>query len=1241
MFQPGCIAARTPREFHHRLLGVGSHRVSRLLSAAVALAALAASGCDVPTTPETPAPVAPAPPTPAPATPPPAPAPAGTFQALPPQITRGGCSNLSWITTGATTLTIDQGVGPVPPGGSVVVCPTVTTTYTLTASGAGGTLDPPLTVTIVVADPSQPTTPSGGGGGGNGGTTATDPAAHRPGGSLVAIPETIRRGESAILAWAISDAQRASISPAVGAVDFLGARAVSPPATTTYTLSASGPGGILSPEPRVTVTVLAPPTGSIRANPREIAQGECATLSWSTGDATTQFVHPEVGDVPASGSRTVCPAETTTYRLNAAGRGGVLGPPPAVTILVRVPLKPTGTLVAVPGTIPRGACSTLTWMTLRATGQSLDQGIGSVSASGSRSVCPVADTTYTLSASGPGGSLGPQPAATVIVTEPRPAGSLGATRTAIFRGECTTLSWTTTGATSRTIAPGIGSVAAAGSDAAVCPAITTTYTLIASGPGGSLSPSPTVTIAVGDPPPSGSLEADPPSVDTGSCSNLVWSIADATSVSFDQGIGSVSASGSRPACPAATTTYTLSASGPGGSLSPALLATVAVAATPAPTGSLGAAPPTILRGECSRLQWSTTGAANRSLDQGIGSVGASGSRAVCPVATTTYTLSASGPGGSLSPEPTATIAVIDPPPTGSLDGNPNAITGGECSNLSWTTTGATSRSLDQGIGAVGASGSRSVCPAITTTYALSASGPGGILSPEPTVTISVATPAPTGGMSADPLEIDSGECSTLRWNTTDATSVSLNPGVGSVDATGSRQVCPATTTTYTLTATGPGGSLSPPPAVTVTVRRPSAAPTGTLTATAEDIRRRECTTLVWSTADATSQSINPGIGVVESSGTREVCPSQTTTYTLSASGPGGSLAPEPAVTISVSAWGVPSGTFTASPPVIGRGECSTLTWTTAEAQHGQLGPDIGRVAPSGSMEVCPTKSVRYRLDAWNPDRAMSSLFAPISFAPAEPVLCQAVSVSGTPMSAELPGTCDAQIVDFRVETDKADSTILDFYRPYPILGWSVQEVNDRYRHDVKVLWDPYDDRSFLFAGPAEMQPMIIHACPAGGTESVLACSGARCDVYADEASVPAVTLPSLRIRFSAPWGYPEVRELAEGETLDIPLSYEVGHDDLSADYGVSVEFRFFHHSGPSLTRTVHRTPERQTLQIRPGGPRTGTLRFQLSTDRDDVSQGDEDLLVSYGVGRVAGTSDSGSPGCTAQPNWIRIRLTDR
>ncbi len=1057
---------------------------SALAFVLIALAALAAPGCDVPTTAETPAPVTPPPPTPPPAPPPPPPppAPTGAFQALPPQINRGGCSNLSWTTTNATAVAIDRGIGAVSTGGTVVVCPTATTTYTLTVSGAGGILDPPLTVTIVVTE-SQPPPPSGGGDG-SGGETPAQPEAHRPSGTLVAVQEAIRRGESSVLAWAVTSAERVTISPEIGPVDFVGSRSVSPSATTTYTLSAAGPGGDLSPEPRVTVTVLVPPSGSIGASPRVIAQGECSTLSWSTRDSATRFVHPEVGDVPATGSRSVCPSETTTYRLNAAGRGGVLDPPPTVTILVSPRETPVGSLVALRGTITRGDCSTLSWTTSRATRQSIDQGIGPVAASGSRSVCPATDTTYTLSASGPGGHL---------------------------------------------------------------------------------SPSPAVTIRVGDPSPSGGLEADPPSVDAGGCSNLSWSVLDATSVSLDQGIGSVSTNGSRSVCPTATTTYTLTASGPGGSLSPPLQATVSVATVMVPTGSLAAEPATILRGECSRLLWSTSGAASRSIDQGVGAVGASGSRSVCPTATTNYTLSASGPGGSLSPEPTATIRV--------------------------------------------------------------------------------ETPAPTGGLSADPHEIDPGECSTLRWNTTDATGISLNPGIGSVDVGGSRDVCPSATTTYTLTATGPGGLLGPAPAVTVTVRRQAQAPRGTLTATAENIRAQECTTLIWNITDATSRSISPGFGLVPASGTATVCPYVTTTYTLSAAGPGGSLDPEATVTITVRNWGVPTGSFAVSPPVVDRGECATLTWKTTEAQKASIGPGIGRVAPNGSMEVCPTSSVRYEFEAWNPSGSyLSRLFATLRHTPPEPVLCEAVSISGTPMSTgDQQATCTPYIVDVRVETNQADSTIMDLYQAYPILGWTVQEVGGRYRHDVSVLWDPYDWWFLRYGDSATIQPMIIHACPAAGTESVLACSGAQCDVYPDEASVPLVTLPSTEMRFSAPWGYSEIRELPEGETLDIPLHYEVGIDDLSADYIIRVRFvsaSFGEPVSTAPTRAVHRTPESQTLQIRPGQPRSGSVSFQLSAEQDDVSQGTEDILVDYWVIRTSSTTMSGSPGCLADPNRIRIRLTD-
>jgi len=61
---------------------------------------------------------------------------------------------------------------------------------------------------------------------------------------------------------------------------------------------------------------------------------------------------------------------------------------------------------------------------------------------------------------------------------------------------------------------------------------------------------------------------------------------------------------------------------------------------------------------------------------------------------------------------------------------------------------------------------------------------------------------------ANPLIITVGESSTLSWSVTDATSVTINNGIGSVALTGATAVNPTTTTTYTLTATNTTGSVT-------------------------------------------------------------------------------------------------------------------------------------------------------------------------------------------------------------------------------------------------------------------------------------------------------------------------------------------------------------------------------------------------------------------------------------------------
>jgi Carbohydrate binding module (family 6)/Right handed beta helix region len=57
--------------------------------------------------------------------------------------------------------------------------------------------------------------------------------------------------------------------------------------------------------------------------------------------------------------------------------------------------------------------------------------------------------------------------------------------------------------------------------------------------------------------------------------------------------------------------------------------------------------------------------------------------------------------------------------------SPSSIRPGGSATLSWTTSGATDVAISPSVGSVGASGSTSVSPAATTTYTLTAEGPGG------------------------------------------------------------------------------------------------------------------------------------------------------------------------------------------------------------------------------------------------------------------------------------------------------------------------------------------------------------------------------------------------------------------------------------------------------------------------------------------------------------------------------------
>jgi peptidoglycan-associated lipoprotein len=91
-----------------------------------------------------------APPPPPP--PPPASSPTASISASPDTIQPGQSATLAWQTSNATDVSID-GIGAVQPSGTQQVSPTNSTTYHLTAKGAGGTQEASTRVTVAQPPP--------------------------------------------------------------------------------------------------------------------------------------------------------------------------------------------------------------------------------------------------------------------------------------------------------------------------------------------------------------------------------------------------------------------------------------------------------------------------------------------------------------------------------------------------------------------------------------------------------------------------------------------------------------------------------------------------------------------------------------------------------------------------------------------------------------------------------------------------------------------------------------------------------------------------------------------------------------------------------------------------------------------------------------------------------------------------------------------------------------------------------
>lgn len=223
--------------------------------------------------------------------------------------------------------------------------------------------------------------------------------------------------------------------------------------------------------------------------PDTVDIGGSTMLYWDVENASSVEIQPTVGTVGTSGVHSVAPTKETTYELVAKGPGGWQRD--SLTVGINPPT--IDRFEADDTQVGSGDPVKLTWRTTNATDVSIDPAIknrGPVQADDYAWDKPTSDTTYKLTAKGPGGQTTDTVTVNVV---PAPSVSLSADPSEVLRGhQSATLTWRTTNANTVDVAN--RSFSDADGQTTVKPTSDTTYTATAKGPGGTATASATVTV---------------------------------------------------------------------------------------------------------------------------------------------------------------------------------------------------------------------------------------------------------------------------------------------------------------------------------------------------------------------------------------------------------------------------------------------------------------------------------------------------------------------------------------------------------------------------------------------------------------------------------------------------------------------------------------------------------------------------------------------------------------------------
>jgi len=269
------------------------------------------------------------------------PAPTVTLSAEPQTIRSGGVVTLTWSSTDAEQCTIQPDIGQVEPEGSIMVAPTDTTTYTIEATNRGGSVSASALVTVQqntvpVGENDYATTIQG---------TAIDVAA--------LMNDTDADGDPLTISAYTQPIHGTVLDAGNGLLTYVPEAEFSGTDLFTYTIS-DGFGGSATATVTVDVTAADPqPTVALSVEPETIPPGGTSTLTWSSTDADSCVIEPDVGSVDPTGFITVNPAATTTYTITATGPGGTATAEVTLTVRESVPIQLTITSPAEGETIIR------------------------------------------------------------------------------------------------------------------------------------------------------------------------------------------------------------------------------------------------------------------------------------------------------------------------------------------------------------------------------------------------------------------------------------------------------------------------------------------------------------------------------------------------------------------------------------------------------------------------------------------------------------------------------------------------------------------------------------------------------------------------------------------------------------------------------------------------------------------------------------------------------------------------